>query len=102
MIQFFCPSCEQYVPFIGELIPLYEELELYCKNCGKSTATLLLSDMLELEPAAACYFCHEPLVDNDETCTVHELECEPDPIAGCNCSDVCHKRCCSICGSEQD
>ena len=44
-VKFKCPKCLEYVLFVGELIPLGEELELFCNNCGEETAILKLSPM---------------------------------------------------------
>jgi hypothetical protein len=39
-IKFKCPECDKYVKLIGELLPIREELELYCENCKKETVIL--------------------------------------------------------------
>ena len=42
MIKFKCPKCHKYVKLIGELIPINEDLELYCSDCREETAVLSL------------------------------------------------------------
>lgn len=38
--KFKCPECDKYVKLVGELLPIREELELYCENCKKETVIL--------------------------------------------------------------
>lgn len=40
-IKFFCPKCNCYTRLIGSLIPLGEELELYCQNCCEETVIVV-------------------------------------------------------------
>jgi len=48
--KFQCPVCGEYVPFIGQLIPLNEELALHCMTCKDETAILKLTP---IEPKQA-------------------------------------------------
>lgn len=40
-LKFFCPKCKRYVRIVGSLIPLSEELELYCENCCEETVVVV-------------------------------------------------------------
>ena len=39
-IKFKCPDCDKYVNLVAVLIPMREDLELYCENCNKETTIL--------------------------------------------------------------